>query len=144
MEQFDSSHVPAASQPLALTTVCPFSGQESSQYRQATTSLGWTVAMCTEPPAILDCKKRSNSRLAPSHRCVDGLSATAFVNWANRCSMADFSMHSKVVLLLFEPYVLYVGTIGQNGTSPPVYRDVLNIEFCHGCLRRVSVFLVGF
>ena len=36
MEQFDSSDVPAASQPLALTTVCPCSGQESSQYRQAT------------------------------------------------------------------------------------------------------------
>ena len=56
--------------------------------------------------ATLDCKKRSNSRLAESRRRVDGFPATAFVNWANRCSMAYSSMHSRVVSLSFEPYVL--------------------------------------
>ena len=139
MEQFDSSDVPAASQPLALTTVCPFSGQESSQYRQATTSLGWTVAMCTEPPATLDCKKSSNSRLAASRRCVDGLSATAFVNWANCCSMADLSMHSKVVSLLFEPYVLYVAHHCQKWNVP----SCLPWCFEHRILPRVPNTRIG-
>ena len=54
----------------------------------------------------LDCKKRSNSRLAESRRRVGGFPATAFVNWANRCSMAYLSMHSRVVSLFFGPYVL--------------------------------------
>ena len=62
--------------------------------------------MCSEPPATLDCKKRSNSRLAESRRHVDGFPATALVNWANRCSMAYSSMHSRAVLLSFESYVL--------------------------------------
>ena len=31
--------------------------------------------------------------------------ATAFVNWANRCSMAYSSMNSRVVSLSFEPNV---------------------------------------
>ena len=62
--------------------------------------------MCTGPPATLNCKKRSNSRLAESRRRVDGFPATAFVNWANLCSMAYSSMHSRVVSLYFEPYVL--------------------------------------
>ena len=62
--------------------------------------------MCTGPPATLDCKKRSNSKLAESRRRVDGFPATAFVNWANLCSMACSSMHSRAVSLSFEPYVL--------------------------------------
>ena len=62
--------------------------------------------MCAGPPATLDCKKRSNSRLAESRRRVDGFPATAFVNWANLCSMACSSMHSRAVSLSFEPYVL--------------------------------------
>ena len=62
--------------------------------------------MCSGPPATLDCKKRSNSRLAESRRRVDGFPATAFVNWANLCSMAYLSMHSRAVSLSFEPYVL--------------------------------------
>ena len=62
--------------------------------------------MCAGPPATLDCKKRSNSRLAESRRRVDGFPATAFVNWANLCSMAYSSMHSRAESLSFEPYVL--------------------------------------
>ena len=62
--------------------------------------------MCAGPPATLDCKKRSNSRLTESRRRVDGFPATAFVNWANLCSMACSSMHSRAVSLSFEPYVL--------------------------------------
>ena len=62
--------------------------------------------MCSGPPATLDCKKRSNSRLAESRRRVDGFPATAYVNWVNRCSMAYSSMHSRAVSLSFEPYVL--------------------------------------
>ena len=37
---------------------------------------------------------------------VNGLSATGFVNWAKRCSIADSCMHSRAVPLSFEPYVL--------------------------------------
>ena len=37
---------------------------------------------------------------------MDGFPATAFVNWANRCSMAYSSMNSRAVSLSFEPYVL--------------------------------------
>ena len=62
--------------------------------------------MCAGPPATLDCKKRPNSRLAESRRRVGGFPATAFVNWANRCSMAYSSMHSRAVPLSLEPYVL--------------------------------------
>ena len=62
--------------------------------------------MCAGPPATLDCKKRSKGRLAESRRRVDGFPATAFVNWANLCSMACSSMHSRAVSLSFEPYVL--------------------------------------
>ena len=62
--------------------------------------------MCAGPPATLDCKQRSNSRQVASRPHEDGLSATAFVNWVNRCSMVDSSMHSRAVSLPFEPYVL--------------------------------------
>ena len=62
--------------------------------------------MCAGPPATLECKKRSNSRLAESRRRVDDFSATVFVNWANGCSMAYSSMHSRAVSLFLEPYVL--------------------------------------
>ena len=64
------------------------------------------MIVCSGPPATLDYKKRSNSRLAESRRRVDGFPATAFVNWANRCSMACSSMHSRAVSLSFEPSVL--------------------------------------
>ena len=37
---------------------------------------------------------------------MDGSPATAFVTWANLCSMAYSSMHSRAVSLSFEPYVL--------------------------------------
>ena len=103
VERFDSSDVSAASQFLAWTVVRFFSEQESSQHRKVTTSLGWAITMCSGPPAILDCKKRSNSRLAESRRRVDGFPTTAFVNWANRCSMAYSSMHSRAASLSFEP-----------------------------------------
>ena len=106
VEQFDSSDVPTASQSLAWTAVRLFSEQESSQHRKATTSLGWAITMCAGPPATLDCKKRSKSRLADSRRRVDGFPATVFVNWANGCSMAYSSMHSRAVSLSLEPYVL--------------------------------------
>ena len=69
-------------------------------------SLGWAMIMCSGPPATLDYKKRSNGRLAESRRRVDGFPATAFVNWANRCSMACSSMHSRAVSLSFESSVL--------------------------------------
>ena len=62
--------------------------------------------MCSRPPATRDYKKRSNSRLAESRRRVDGFPATAFGNWANRCSMACSSMHSRAVSLSFESSVL--------------------------------------
>ena len=62
--------------------------------------------MFAGPPATLDCKKRLDSRLAESRRRVDGFPATAFVNWANRCSMAYPSVHSRTVSLSLEPYVL--------------------------------------
>ena len=88
VEQFDSSDVPTASQSLAWTAVRLFSEQESSQHRKVTTSLGWAMIICSGPTATLDYNKRSNSRLAESRRRVDGFPATAFVNWANRCSMA--------------------------------------------------------
>ena len=106
VEQFDSSDVPTASQLVARTAVRLFSEQESSQHRKVTTSLGWAIPMCAGPPATLDCKKRSNSRLVESRRRVDGFPATAFVDWANLCSMAYSSMHSRAVSLSFEPYVL--------------------------------------
>ena len=106
MEQFGRSDVPTASQSLALTAVRLFSEQESSQHRKAITSLGWAIIMCAGPPANLNCKKRSNSRLAASRRRVDGFSVTAFVNWANRCLMFFSSMYSRAVSLSLEPYVL--------------------------------------
>ena len=56
--------------------------------------------------ATLDCKTRPNSRPAVSCRRVNGLSATAFMNWANHSSMADSPMRSKAVSLSFEPCVL--------------------------------------
>ena len=90
--------------------------------------------MCAGPPATLDCKKRSNSRLAESRRRVDGFPATAFVNWANLCSMAYSSMHSRAVLLSFEPYVLGAAHHWQkwNASSfSPLY-------FEHRTLPRVS------
>ena len=62
--------------------------------------------MCARPPATLDCKKRSNSRRAEFRRRVDGFLATAFVNCANRCSMAYSSTHIRAVSLCLEPYVL--------------------------------------
>ena len=69
--------------------------------------LGLAVTMCAGPPATVDCKKRSNSRLAASRWRVDDFSATASsVNWANRCSVAYSSMHSRTVSLSLEPYVL--------------------------------------
>ena len=64
VEQFDSYDVPTASQSLAGTAVRLFSEQESSQHRKVTTSLGWGISICAGPPATLDCKKRSDSRLA--------------------------------------------------------------------------------
>ena len=64
------------------------------------------MIMCSGPPATLDYKKRSNSRLVESRRRVGGFVATAFVNWANRCSMACSSLHSRAVSLSFEPSVL--------------------------------------
>ena len=106
MEQFDGSDVPTALESRAWTTVRLFSERESSQHRKAPTSLGWAVAMCAGPLATLDCKKRSNGKLTAFRRRVDGLSATAFMNWANCCSMTDSSIHSKAVLLSFELYVI--------------------------------------
>ena len=113
VEQFGSSNVPTASQSLAWTAARLFSEQESSQHRKVTTSLVWAITMCSGPPTTLDCKKRSNSRLAESRRLVDGFPAMAFVNWANRCSMTCSSMHSRVVSLSFEPYVLGVAHYWQ-------------------------------
>ena len=98
-KQFDSSDAPTASQSLAWTAVRLFSEQESSQRRKVTTSLDWAIPMCVGPSATLDCNKRSNSRLAESRRRVDGVPAKAFVNWANPCSMAYSSMHSRAVSL---------------------------------------------
>ena len=92
--------------PWRGTALRLFSEQESSQHRKATTSLGSAIIMCSGPPATLDYKKRSNSRLAESRRRVDGFPAAAFVNWANRCSMASSSMHSRAISLSFEPSVL--------------------------------------
>ena len=106
VEQFDSYDIPTASQSLAWTAVHLFSEQESSQHRKASTSLGSAVTICAGLPVTRDCKKRSNSRLAASSRRVDGFPATAFVNWANRCSMTYSSMHRRAVSLSFEPYVL--------------------------------------
>ena len=65
----------------------------------------WVVpspCMRTEPPGTLNCNKYSNSKLATSCRRVDGLSVTAFVNWANRFSMAYLYMYSRAVSLSFE------------------------------------------
>ena len=117
VEQFDSSDVPTVSQSLGWTDVRLFSEQESSQHRKATTSLGWAVTMCAGPPATLDCKKRSNSWLSESRRHVDGFPTTAFVNWANRCSMAYSSMHSRAVSLPLEPYVLGAAHHWQKGNA---------------------------
>ena len=58
------------------------------------------------PTATLDCEKHSNSRLAASQWRVSGLSATVFVNWTSCCLMTDLSIHSRMVSLSFEPYVL--------------------------------------
>ena len=101
-----SSDVPTASQSLAWTAVRLFSEEESSEHRKATMSLGWAVTMCAGPPATLDCKKHSNSRLAASRRRVNDFSAPAVVNLANLCSMANSPMHSRAVSLSLEPYVL--------------------------------------
>ena len=106
LEKFDSSDVLTASQSLVWTAVRLFSEQESNQHRKATTSLGWAVIMCAGPPATLDCKKRSISRLAASLWHVDGFSATTFVNWAIPCSMAYSSMHSRALSLFLEPYIV--------------------------------------
>ena len=62
--------------------------------------------MCAGPLVTLHCKKHSNGRLAASQWRVDGLYATAFVNWANRYSITNSSMHNKAVSVFFEPYVL--------------------------------------
>ena len=70
IEWVDSSDVPTALQSLAWTAVRLFSEQESSRHRKVTTSLGWAITMCSGSPATLDCKKRSNSRLAESRRRV--------------------------------------------------------------------------
>ena len=106
VEQFGSSDVPTVLQSLAWIAVRLFSKYESSQHRKATTWLGWAVTMCAAQSATLDGKKPSNSRLEASRRRVDGFPATAFVNWANRYSMADSSMHSRAVPLSLEAYVL--------------------------------------
>ena len=135
LEQFNSSDVPNSSQSLAWTAVRLFFEQESSQHRKATTSLGWVITMCAGPPATLDCKKRSISRLAESRRRVDGFpGTTAFVNWANRCSMAYSSTHSREVPLSLEPYVLGTAHYWQkwNVSSFSPWR------FEHRALPRVS------
>ena len=91
--------------------------------------------MCSGPPATtLDYKRRSNSRLAGSRRRVDGFPATAFVNWANRCSMACSSMHSRAVSLSFEPSVLGAAYHWQKGKA------IFAVAFCflHKTLPRVS------
>ena len=51
-------------------------------------------------------------------------------------------MHSRAVSLSFEPYVLVPCTIGRRGTRRRFRRGILNIQLCHGCLVRVSVFVV--
>ena len=102
--------------------------------------------MCSGPPATLDYKKRSNSRLAESRRRVDGAPATAFVNWANRCSMACSSMHSRAVLLSFEPSVLGAAYHWQKWKAifaVAFFYFIFNIRLCRGCLIHVSVFLVS-
>ena len=85
--------------------------------------------MCAGPPATLDCKKRSNSRLAESRRRVDGFTATAFVNWANRYSMVYSSMHGRAVSLSLEPYELDAAHHWQKWN---VSSGILNVEFCRG------------
>ena len=92
-----------------------FSQQESSQHRKATTSMDWAVT--TGPPATLDYKKRPSSRLSESRRHVDGFPATAFVNWANRCSMACSSIHSRSLSLSLEPYVVGAAHDSQKRNS---------------------------
>ena len=94
--------------------------------------------MCSGQPATLDYKKRSNSRLAEYRRRVDGFPATAFVNWANRCSMACSSMHSRAVSLSFEPSVLGAAYHWQK------WKAIFAVAFfCRGCLIHVSVFLMA-
>ena len=145
VEQFDSSNVPTASQSLAWTAVRLFSEKESSQHGKATTSLSWVINMCAGPLATLDCKKRSNSRLAESHWRVDDFPTTGFVNWANRYSMAYSSLHSRAVSLSFEPYVLGAAHHWQKWNARRHFRRIIfNIGFCRGCLIHVSVFLVGY
>ena len=90
--------------------------------------------MCAGPPATLDCKKRSNSKLAESRRRVDGFPGTAFVNWANLCSMACSSMHSRAVSLSFEPYVLGAEHHWQKGNAS----SFSPWHFEHRTLPRVS------
>ena len=90
--------------------------------------------MCAGPPATLDCKKRSNSRLSASRRRVDGLSATTFVNWASRCSMADLPMYNRAVSLSFELDILGATYHWQKWNAlpfPPWY-------FKHRALARIS------
>ena len=89
---------------------------------------------CALGRPLLYCNKRSNSRLAESRRRVDGFPATAFVNWANRCSMTCSSMHNRAVSLSFEPYVLgaahYLQKWNASSFSP--------WHFEHRTLPRVS------
>ena len=100
--------------------------------------------MCAGPPATLDCKKRSNSRLAESRRRVDGFPATVFVHWTNRCSMTYSSLHGRTVSLSLEPYVLGAAHYWQKWDASSVSPGHLNIELRRGCLIHVSVILAGY
>ena len=144
VEQFDSSDVPTASQSLAWTAVRLFSEQESSQHRKVTTSLDWAPIMCSGSPATLDCKKRPNGKLAESRRRVDGFPATAFVNWANRCSMAYSSMHSRAVSPSFEPYVLSAAHHWQKWKASSFSPWHFEQKTLPQVLIHVSVFLVSY
>ena len=100
--------------------------------------------MCAGPPATLDCKKRPNSRLEESRRRVDGFPATAFVTWANRCSMAYSFMHSRAVSLSLESYVLGAAHHWQKWDVSLFSPWYLKIGLCRGRLIHVSVFSVGY
>ena len=143
VEQFDSLDVPTASQSLAWTAVRLFSEQESSQYRKVTKSLGWAITMCSGPPATLDCKKRSNSRLAESRRRVDGFPATAFVNWQIVVQWrVRLCIAGQSRCPLSRPYSV-PRTTGRSGRRRHFRRGILNIILCRGCLIHISVFLVA-
>ena len=128
VEQFDSSDVPTTSQSPAWTAARLFSEQESSQHKKTTTSLSRTVTMCAGPPAILYCKKHSNSRLAEFLRRVDDFPDTAFVNWAYS------STHSNTISLSLEPYVLGAVHHWQKWTAS----SFLPWHFKHRILPQVS------